>query len=360
MYIMTDWLFPAVARVSAFHNDTGSCGPIEVRVAGFSYTPGKPLEMILGVGTNRYYDVPLRFMGLQGGAQYALPDSHEVPWYTAEPRPRRVTAVRLPFAPAAKGTCYGALTWDKANVSLLVVVLDTGEVVLWPPHKISWSDEPQPFPDWLKRRYADDAPPLALTRVREAGDEEIQERLTIAKRAVSGGSEGWRSHGIGLIQRYMPGPTGPKHYRVHAWTPEAVKIGLESGIHDHRYDLESWVVAGVLTQEEWSVQPNASGLWRLWTHHNEGDMAPTPTEHYFDAVPRTLDIRAGQAYTFPRNGFHRSVPGSEIVITVMERKTVMGVSHALCPRGHEPINGQTVNLPVEDYLKRAKKHLGLK
>jgi hypothetical protein len=358
MYVMTESLFPARARVSAFRNDTGSCGPINVKVAGFSYTPGKPLEMILGVGTNRYYDVPLRFMGSQGGAQYALPDSHEVPWYTAEPRPRRVTAVRLPFSPAAKGYCYGAITWDKANVSLLVVVLEGGEVVLWPPHKISWTHDPQPFPDWLKRRYADDAPALELTRVREASDEEILEKLAVAKRALCMDLEGWRPHGIGLIQRYMPGPTGPKHYRVHVWTPDAVKIGLESGIHDHRYDLESWVVAGCLTQEEWALSTNPTGMWRLWEHHND-TMEPTPTEHYFDASPRTLDIHSGQAYTFPRNGFHRSVPRSDVVVTVMERKEVTGISHALCPRGHEPINGQTVKLPVESYLKAAKKHLGV-
>jgi hypothetical protein len=238
-----------------------------------------------------------------------------------------------------------------------MIVLDSGEVIFWPPHKVSWSDTPQAFPSWLKRRYADDAPPLPKTRVFEGEDKEVELRLDIAKAAVK--LPGWRAHGIGLIQRYMPGPKGDKQYRVHVWTKDAMRIGLESGIHDHRYDLESYVVAGVLTQEEWAEQAVSSGLWRMWTHTNEGDKQPIATNHYYDLTPRTLDIQCGQRYTFPRDGFHRSLPGSDLVVTVMERSNIEGKSHALCPRGVEPVNGQTVNLPVDKYIALARKQLGV-
>lgn len=357
MYVMTDWLIPCRVRQNAFRNGTGAAGPVDGSIAGFSYSPGKPVELIIGVGEHRYYDIPLSFTGMQGGAQYAMPDTHEVPWCTMEPRPRRVTALRLPYAPSAVGHCHGALTWERGNVTLLVIVLDAGEVVLWPPHKLVWSDTPQPLPGWLKRRYADDSPPLSLTRVWEEDDSIVMARLEVAQQALLG-DEGWRPHGIGLVQKYMPGPEGSKQYRVHVWIPDAVRIGLESGIHSHRYDLRSTVVAGVLTQEEWSVVPATDGMWCQWEHHND-TLKPIPTGQRFHATPRTLDIRSGQTYSFPRTGYHRSVPRSAVAITVVERFDVVGTSHALCPVGHTPVNGQTIDLPTHMYIAQARKHLGI-
>lgn len=353
MYVMSEWLVPFKLQRCALYNGTGPTTLEEAQIVGFSYTPGKPVELIVGVGPHRYFDIPLRFTGVHGGSQYAFPETDEQPWVVMEPRPRRVSAVRLPFAPSATGNVYASLTWDKGNVTLLVVVLDTGEVVLWPPHKISFSEDPLPLPDWLKRRYEDDAPPLALTRVWEEEVTHVAEMLDLAKRALSS-PEGWRPHGIGLIQKYTP----DKRYRVHVWTPKAVRIGLEGGIHDHRYDFRSTVVAGTLTQEEWVVTPSETGVLHQWEHHND-TMQPTPTGRRFDATPRTLDIRVGQSYSFPRHGYHRSVPYSSIVVTVMERFDVRGTSHALCPTGVVPINGQTVNLPVGEYIVQACKYLGV-
>lgn len=358
MYTMTEWLLPCQVRQHVFTNETGPSGLVPASIVGFGYQPGKPLEVHIGHGACRFYDVPQRMFGVHGGAQYALVDAHERPFFNHEPRPRRVTAIRLPWAASATGDCVGSLTWDKANVTLLVVTLDSGEIVFWPPHKTLFTEEKTPLPAWLKRRYADDRPTLALTKVFEASDAEVVVMTTLAKEALST-NEGWRGHGLGLLQKYMPGSKGPKQYRVHVWVPEAVSVGLESGIHDHRYNLRSVVVAGAITQEEWEANPNPFGVWRQWTHDNESK-EPKESDIYFDLTPRTQDIRCGQGYTFPRYGFHRTLPRSELAITVMERFDVDGLSHALCPRGVTPINGQTVPLPIEDFLKVARKHMGIR
>jgi hypothetical protein len=360
-YVMTDWGFPLRVRQTAFKNDTGAATLQDAKVFGFGVAAGRPVEIIVGQDEFRFYDVPLRFTGEHGGLQYALVNSDEVPTYVPEPRPRSVVAQRLPWAPAEPGTCYGSITWDAGNVTYMVVVLNSGELLLWPPHKVVWSDTPKTFPVWLKRRYADDEPTLPLTRVWEASEQDMDELYPVACAAIKD-SAGWRSHGIGLIQKYMPGPLGPDQYRVHVWTPEAVRIGLESGIHNHRYDLTSTIIHGVLTQEEWTASPNPDGMWQEWGHvcdrKMRGESMPaSPSGRYFDLVPRTLDIRCGQSYSFPRHGYHRSVPRSAVVVTVMQRSNIGGNSWAMAYRGFTPVNGQTVSLPIEEYLQRARKEL---
>lgn len=359
MYVMTDNLVPGLrVRHSAFTNQSGPSGLVDAKIAGIGYIPGRPLELIVARDEYRFYDVPLRFTGAHGGQQYGTVESRERPHFTHEPRPRRATAMALPWAASETGWVHGALTWDLGNVTFLLVTLDSGEAIFWPPHKIVWSDEARPFPAWTKRRYADDEPVLARTAVVEATDEEMTQMTAIAVSALTGGASSWRSHGIGLIQRYMPGPKGPEQYRVHVWTPGAVQIGLESGIHNHRYDLRSTIVCGVLTQEEWTPKANATGLWHEWRHDNESK-EPKATGLRFDLSPRTLDIRCGQAYTFPRDGLHRSLPRSEVVISVMERFGVEGYSCAYCPTGVVPVNGQTVKLNVAAVVKLAKKNIGV-
>jgi hypothetical protein len=45
------------------------------------------------------------------------------------------------------------------------------------------------------------------------------------------------------------------------------------------------------------------------------------------------------------------------VVTVMQRSNIGGNSWAMAYRGFTPVNGQTVSLPIEEYLQRARKEL---
>lgn len=357
MYKMIGSPFPVKVHNSAFTNDSGPRHLVDAHVVGLSMT-GPTVELIVESEGCRFYDIPLRFTGPNHGRQFLpVENMGEEPQWDPEAAPRGVWAHRLPWNPSVRGTCYGAITWNKANVTFLLVVTNEGEVLLWPPHKLFFGETDKPLPAWMKRRYDDDTPHLPLTRIWDEGKEEATAHYYLAVEAIKS-EDGWRSHGIGLAQKYVEGPTGPKHYRVHVWAPEAVKIGLESGIHNHRYGLRSAVIHGTLVQEEWTPTPDPAGMWERWIHGN--DLNPVKTGERYSLAPRTRDIRAGQAYTFPREGYHRSVPRTSVVVTVMEREGVEGESSAMAFTGFAPVNGRTVEVPVQDMLARARKELGIR
>src|SRR5208282_5603878 len=62
----------------------------------------------------------------------------------------------------------------------------------------------------------------------------------------------WRHHGAGMIQAYI-NPT----LRVHVWHPSLMLPGMtDSGaIHDHRFDLESTLLVGDMTNREYKLTP---------------------------------------------------------------------------------------------------------
>lgn len=331
MYSMFSNPIPAKVDSSAFHNETGNSTQVDCVLVGISFDP---IEFVVEVEGSRFYDVPLRFFG---GGLYPNIAVGSAEWDPETPKPVYLHGVE------SEGLCYGALTWVEFNVTLLLVVSE-GCVYLWPPHKLSFGVKAS-LPNWKKRRYPTTLNPM-ITQVEEV---DVSKDLELAITAIQD-SMGWRSHGIGVIQKYM----GDR--RVHVWHQDSVKIHLEGGIHNHRYDLTSTVVAGALKQEEWFPTLNEHGFWRRWIHNNESKV-PVPTDEYFDLDPWSMVITTGHRYLYPRTGYHRTVPISEIAITVVDREEVHGVSSALIPRGMTPVNGQTVELDIPNILQRARKHL---
>lgn len=358
-YLMLSRPIPARVQTNAFTNEVGRRKDASIQIVGISATAGQPLELIVETVRCRFYDIPLRFFGDMDdmdviSRQYAPTPSAGQPQFTPEdPRDVMVYKLRESEIEPSFGRCYGALTWDIANLTLLLVVLTDGTVLFWPPHKLRWDREAQPLPAWTKRRYLDDIPELPGTHVEVVTRDEMERALSQAHAAL-GSETGWRSHGIGLIQKYVG------DVRVHVWTPEAVKIGIEGGIHNHRYDFQSTVVCGRLRQEEWvgHEDKDGCGLWRQWVHNNETH-EPRALDVYWTIEPRTRILPAGVAYSFKRTSWHRSIPVSPVVVTVMTRSGVGDQSSALIPRGIAPVNGQTVTQDVVGMLARARKHLGV-
>ncbi len=136
----------------------------------------------------------------------------------------------------------------------------------------------------------------------------------------------WRHHGIGVLQAYLAEDTDPE-VRIHIWDPRLIKPGIaESGsIHDHRFDMVSHVLCGVVGHEEHFATFDPDGDHRILTvTHARAAVAtkyhgPVASEDgcYRVTVNRLL-ISEGSTYSFPAGVFHRSlVPG--FAVTVVEK-----------------------------------------
>lgn len=145
----------------------------------------------------------------------------------------------------------------------------------------------------------------------------------------------WRHHGIGCLQGYLK-EGGPAEVRVHIWSPRLLKPGIDvSGdIHDHRFDMTSYVMLGRVRHEEIYVQPHAMGAHAisvLETHARASSKGGSLVEAREEPESYTIVkrdyfyINAGSAYTFPRRVFHRSPVGEcypeEIAITLIEKSS---------------------------------------
>ena len=364
-YVMIPFAFDTRVKPEALYNNSiqpeAKMDFFPAKVVGFCIDPGKKIEVIVEAiidtsqtQTGRFYDVPLSFLGndREAGMSYdnLAPDTKEVPFYTAETWVRMVNVYRE--GRVIEGNRVGSLTWNYADVTLNVVVTSTGTVILAPPHKITVGYHPSFLPSWMRKRYDDSRFPLELTRVYDPPRKKAEEARKLAVRALES-DEGWRSHGLGLVQKYVDG------LRVHVWSKGDVKIGLNGGIHNHRYSLNSIVVLGVITQEEWEATENPQGMWSEFWHDNATWEVEFTGKRY-DLTPRTQDIYAGQMYSFPRHCFHRTLPRSEIAITVVDREGVEGKSCALAPVGVNIVNGQSIELDVKKIVSSARKHLGVK
>lgn len=132
----------------------------------------------------------------------------------------------------------------------------------------------------------------------------------------------WRHAGFGAIQSYIAEGM-ESELRVHIWHHSLIKPGIEeSGLcHDHRFDMCSMVLAGCIHQTEFEIDERPGGglvprgLYQTWevtharaamgkvgSHHID----PTPTGRFYERAARSLEIVAGNYYTFPKYCFHET------------------------------------------------------
>lgn len=254
-----------------------------------------------------------------------------------------------------RGRYHTSVMWPKDNLLLYLVSIE-GKLMLWPPHKVSFClySNPQALPSWRKRRYSEDvAVQRGTPNTLVSYSKKLKPFRKIALQALSS-TEDWRAHGIGVLQKYVD------EYRVHVWHSDLLSIGLEGGIHNHRYDLTSTLLYGELLQEEWLPEENKDGFWELWEHSNstDSDRNPRKLNKTYRLTCESVRLKAGVEYSFPAFAFHRSVPVDEICISVIERSNFSGKSQALIPKGQTPVNGldkPATKQDIEKVLSRAWK-----
>ena len=170
----------------------------------------------------------------------------------------------------------------------------------------------------------------------------------------------WRHNGLGLLQAYVQEGTSTE-LRIHVWHPSLRREGIvDSGLlHDHRFDLTSYVLVGQIIQREYELfENNAFGTWQLHevvhareasNRHgtNDGLVSGLPTLYH--AVYETRVIQAGDRYKFPKEHFHGSFIDGLAVTVVRKSNQTEKPARILAPYGKPVVHAFAETLPEEKW-----------
>ena len=128
-------------------------------------------------------------------------------------------------------------------------------------------------------------------------------------------------------------PNGPiqldldeeKRYRLHVWmkNPIAQQV-VSTPIHDHAFDLESWVLYGLLRNITYGFHHTQTRpSYRLWEvvamEGSETNLKPTDELGYLHEVTNDI-IQAVEQYHIPPYVLHWAFPETDVVVTLISKK----------------------------------------
>lgn len=126
--------------------------------------------------------------------------------------------------------------------------------------------------------------------------------------------------GLGFIQVKIDRLT-----RMHFYIPGLEPIVPEEDVHNHRYDFESMIVGGSLTQELFSFAPSRwpngpLGGYVIEEVSCEEGATPERSLGTFDAWMNSRHMYSrGSSYLISHEQFHRVIPSSRGCITLVKR-----------------------------------------
>jgi len=105
--------------------------------------------------------------------------------------------------------------------------------------------------------------------------------------------------------------------RFHIWSERIPARGERAfRIHDHIFDMDSYVLYGSLLDKHYDVRENAAGDYVMLQSDGTGQL--NRTEKYFSCEARAPRIiKAGSIYPIPQGQFHISEPQEDLVATVI-------------------------------------------
>lgn len=133
----------------------------------------------------------------------------------------------------------------------------------------------------------------------------------------------WRHHALGMLQAEISDTL-----RVHVWHPKlrVFKGGAEDGyrdVHDHRFDLVSYVAHGEIIDQPYSVvnwgEPTDTNMWTI--NHAKAQKDQPVTGYVYGVrimVGTPMFFRAGESYAIARRSWHTSIVRKP-AITVVHR-----------------------------------------
>jgi len=302
---------------------------IQAHIVGFSITAGEPIRINVKVDGGRFYDLPLESTGNPYWNQercYAVAPSENAKYY-----PNEYRSVNL-FGRAGKmiikdAVWCGCLEWGEDNLLLYLVITRQGGAMLWPPHKCL--EHGTELPGWEKFKHK-------LPTFRWNGGSTLYDSFDHLRgidlirdaQLMLASSEGWRHHGLGVLQKYHP--LDPDR-RLHLWHEDLI-CDLEAPIHNHRWDLESEVIYGDIIQEEYEITAHPYGPYRISnTENTEITSRPETKDLARYAVrPYVQKVYCGESYRMPAGVFHLTrieLPAA----TWVTKENSVGVSQVLVP-----------------------------
>ncbi len=182
----------------------------------------------------------------------------------------------------------------------------------------------------------------------------------------------WRHNGLGLLQAYIAEGT-ERELRLHIWCKALQRPGSEDSglLHDHRFDLTSYVLVGDLMQVEYQLTESAAGPWGLHevvharaaagARHAPNDGLVSELPGRYSVERRSMIVKEGEVYRFPKQEFHGTFPQAEYVVTLVE-KWNQGKTPAriLAPYGRLVVHAFADPLPEsvwQPHLRRAQELL---
>ena len=154
-----------------------------------------------------------------------------------------------------------------------------------------------------------------------------------------------RVHPNGFLQLDL---TPEKTRRMHVWHDDLPRQEVATPIHDHEFDLQSWVHLGKLMNIGYKVDiPHPDSDGDIYQPHRVVRIPDTEeTQLVPDGGPlqiqdiRREEVKPGQMYSLKYNRYHVSQhEGTSLSIM---RKQILAVGHAatvLVPEGQQPDNG---------------------
>lgn len=139
----------------------------------------------------------------------------------------------------------------------------------------------------------------------------------------------WRHSGLGMLQGYVHEGTTDE-LRIHVWHKSLRRPGIEESglLHDHRFNLRSFVLVGALTQVEYDLTEDADGDWQLhsvvparkaFALSGKPDGLVEALPKRYRAKTRDYVIRARERYYFDKFQFHGTHTFTDLVVTVVAK-----------------------------------------
>jgi hypothetical protein len=111
-------------------------------------------------------------------------------------------------------------------------------------------------------------------------------------------------------------------FQLHVWDKEIKRRGPEIfQVHDHAFEIKSYVVIGSLINETYKIQQDSQGSYQIFRGDGTGQLSATG-ERVSCILEKTEVIQKGNEYIIPKGEFHASKTNNEITATIIVKKEI--------------------------------------